>query len=135
MESHIPTDIKEFVLRQKQDHPNYNCQWLSELASNGFTQGISQTTVWHILHTVGVLKRTPTTVKLRRRFESAACDDLIQMDTSWGYWLGDKRLYLTVLLDDHSRHLLTARWALQETQWHNMMLIRATIKQYGLFKF
>lgn len=130
----IPTEIQEFVVTQKQDHPNYNCQWLSELASDRFTRGISQTTVWRILHTAGVLKRTPITVKLRRRFESAMCGDLIQMDTTWGYWLGDQRLYLTILLDDHSRYLLTARWALQETQWHNMMLIRATIEQYGLFK-
>ena len=130
----LPTEIKDFVVTQKQAHPNYNCQWLSELASDRFTRGISQTTVWRILKAAELLQPTPTVVKLRRRFESPACGDLIQMDTTWGYWLGDKRLYLTILLDDHSRYLLTARWALQETLWHNMMLIRETVEQYGTFK-
>lgn len=130
----LPTEIKDFVIAQKQEHPNYNCQWLSELISDRFTRSISQTTVWRILKTAGLLHRIPTTVKLRRRFESPACGDLVQMDTTWGYWLGDKRLYLTILLDDHSRYLLTARWALQETLWHNMMLIREMVEQYGTFK-
>jgi hypothetical protein len=71
---------------------------------------------------------------LRCRIEAKACGDLVQMDTTWGYWLGDKRLYLTVLMDDHSRYILNARWALQETLWHNMLLIRETVEKYGIFR-
>lgn len=130
----LPEDIQQYLIAEKQDHENYNCQWLSELASDRFGRGISRSTVWRVLRAAGLLRCSRETPTLRRRFESAASGDLVQMDTTWGYWLGNKRLYLTILLDDHSRYLLTARWALQETLWHNMLLIRETMEKYGCFK-
>jgi len=90
--------------------------------------------VWRVLKAGGLLHRLPATPTLRKRFEATAAGDLVQMDTTWGYWLGNKRLYLTILLDDHSRYLLSARWATEETLWHNMTLIRETVEKYGCFK-
>lgn len=130
----ITPDIRQFLLAQKKENPAYNCQWLAELASDRFGRSVAQATVWRLLRNEGVLHDTPTTPTLRKRFEAAAAGDLVQMDTTWGYWLGDKRLYLTVLLDDHSRYLLVARWSLQETLWHNMTLIRDTVESYGCFR-
>lgn len=130
----LPNEVRQYIIEQKTDNPNYNCQWLSELASDRFGRIVSQPSVWRLLKATGLLHRQPITPTLRKRFEARSCGDLVQMDTTWGYWLGNKRLYLTILLDDHSRYLLMARWALQETLWHNMTLIRETIEKYGTFK-
>lgn len=130
----LPSDIRQYLIEQKTENFHYNCQWLSELASDRFGRIVSRSTVWRVLKEAVLLHRTPVTPLLRHRFESDAVGDLIQMDTTWGYWLGNKRLYLTILLDDHSRYLLSARWALEETLWHNMSLIRETIETYGRFK-
>lgn len=130
----LPEEIRQYVIEQKTENTNYNCQWLSELASDHFERVVSRSTVWRVLKKEGLLHRESATPTLRHRFESAAAGDLVQMDTTWGYWLGNKRLYLTILLDDHSRYLLSARWALAETLWHNMSLIRETIENYGCFK-
>lgn len=130
----LTSEMREFIVEQKQDNPNYNCQWISELASDRFERPISQVTVWRILKGAGLLYREPATPVLRKRFEAEASGDLVQMDTTWGYWLGNKRLYLTILLDDHSRYLLAAKWSLSETLWHNMSIIRETVEKYGTFK-
>lgn len=130
----IPHEIREYVVEQKRENPHYNCQWLSELASDRFARGISQVSVWRLLRQEGLLHRSPATPILRKRFEAQTAGDLVQMDTTWGYWLGNQRLYLTILLDDHSRYLLSARWTLAETLWHNMRLIRETVERYGCFQ-
>lgn len=130
----LPENVRSFLIQEKQDRPERNCQWLAELASDRFGRTINQSTVWRLLTREGLLRRSPATPTLRKRFEATAPGDLIQMDTTWGYWLGNKRLYLTILIDDYSRYLLTARWALSETLWHNMSLIRETIETYGRFK-
>lgn len=130
----LPEDIRQYLIEQKTENQNYNCQWLSELASDRFERVVSRSTVWRVLKAAELLHRTPEIPVLRKRFESDAAGDLVQMDTTWGYWLGNKRLYLTILLDDHSRYLLAAKWALEETLWHNMTLIRETVEKYGRFK-
>ena len=130
----LPEDIRRYLIEQKTENQQYNCQWLSELASDRFNRIVSRSTVWRVLHTAKLLHRTPDIPILRCRFEATDSGDLVQMDTTWGYWLGNKRLYLTILLDDHSRYLLTARWALEETLWHNMSLIRETVEKYGCFR-
>lgn len=126
--------VRQYLIDQKEEHPNYNCQWLSELASDRFERIISQATVWRVLKRAALLTKKHPTEPLRRRFESSASGDLVQMDTTWGYWLGDKRIYLILLLDDHSRLILHARFFLEETLWHNMTMIRETIEKHGIFK-
>jgi putative transposase len=132
----LPDDIRGYLLETKRDHPNYNCQWLSELASDRFGRVVSQTSVWRVLQKAGLLqlpdRKGPS--PLRKRFEAKASGDLIQMDTSWGYWLGDRKLYLILLLDDHSRMILHGQFFFEETLWHNMTMIRETIEKHGIFK-
>lgn len=132
----LPETIKKYLIETKEEHPNYNCQWLSELASDRFVRVVSQSSVWRVLKHANLLRHqsarpAPT---LRRRFESAFSGDLVQMDTTWGYWLGDRKLYLILLLDDHSRMILHAQFFLEETLWHNMTMIRETIEKHGTFK-
>jgi len=130
----VGIDIRDYVIEQKREHPNYNCQWLSELASDRFLRPLSRATVWRVLRSEGLLKETRETPILRRRFESGSSGDLVQMDTTWGFWLGDKKLYLILLLDDHSRMILHGRFFLEETLWHNMTMIRETVEKYGCFR-
>ncbi len=129
----IRLDIREYLIAEKQEHPNYNCQWLAERASDRFLCPISRSTVWRIFRQEGLLHEKPDIPTLRKRFEAKASGDLVQMDTTWGYWLGNRKLYLILLLDDHSRLILHGRFFLEETLWHNMTMIRETIEKYGKF--
>lgn len=131
----IQDEVREFVVEAAQDQPHLNCQWLSEMVSDRFARPVSRSSVWRILKAEGLLTdRELSTPVLRRRFEASASGELVQMDTTWGYWLGGERLYLTVMLDDHSRMLLASRFSLEETLWHNMTLIREAVEQHGMFK-
>lgn len=123
-----------FIVQEKKDRPSYNCQWLAELASDRFGRSVSQSSVWRILNNAALLAGMRQHPVLRQRFESRSCGDLVQMDTTWGYWLGDRRLYLILLLDDYSRMILHAKFFLEETLWHNMMMIRETVETHGIFK-
>lgn len=130
----IDEETRQFLIDAKQERPTYNCQWLAELASDRFEKKISQSTVWRVLKEASLLHHPQAEVTLRQRFETACTGDLVQMDTTWGYWLGTRRLYLILLLDDHSRCILHARFYLEETLWHNMTMVRETIEKHGKFQ-
>lgn len=130
----LSDEIRSFIIEQKKERPSFNCQRLCELASDRFARPVSQSSVWRILHGEDLLGRTQHSPVLRQRFESGSCGELVQMDTTWGYWLGDRRLYLILLLDDHSRCILHARFFLKETLWHNMVMVREVVETYGIFK-
>lgn len=131
----LSDEIRAYLIEEKQAHSNFNCQWLSEMASDRFVRPISRSSVWRILKEANVLPRgISVPVVLRHRFEAQATGDIVQMDTTWGYWLDGKPLYLTLLLDDHSRMILAARWTTRETLSHNMSLIRETVENHGVFK-
>jgi putative transposase len=130
----LPETVIRYLVMEKRDRPGRNCQWLAELASDRFSRPISRSSVWRILKAENLLRPSVDQPVLRKRFESAASGDLVQMDTSWGYWLGGRRLYLILLLDDHSRMILHGRFFLEETLWHNMTMVRETVEAHGKFK-
>jgi transposase InsO family protein len=105
------------------------------LAGDQFAHPVSRSTVYRILKEEDLLKpEVKLERKVRSRFEARECGDLVQMDTTWGYWWKNQRLCLTVLLDDYSRYILSARFSLSDTSWHNMKLIRDTVEKYGSFR-
>lgn len=127
-------EIRNYLVEEKRTSPTINCQWLSELAGDRFERPISRSSVWRVLKEAGLLDKVPTRHILRERFETASCGEVVQMDTTWGYWLGERKLYLILLLDDHSRSILAARFFLEETLWHNMAMVREVVETHGLFK-
>lgn len=127
-------EIRQFVIETKKEHGRYNCQWISELASDKFGRSVSQSSVHRILSKENLLNCPPPERKARSRFEAEKCGDLVQMDTTWGYWLDGKRLCLILLLDDYSRYILHARFVLHDTADANMAMIRETVEKYGTFR-
>jgi len=131
----LSAEIRQFIVSEKTANHRYNSYWIKELVLDRFGVNISQPTVYRVLRDEGLLK---TAIKLERkvrsRFEANESGDLVQMDTTWGYWWRDQRLCLTVLLDDYSRYIISARFSLSDTAWHNMKLIKDTVKKYGSFK-
>lgn len=130
----IPEGTREFVLELKRDCPDKNCQWLSELVSDQLCQSISRSSVWRILKSSGLLEKERPKRIARSRFEANACGDLVQMDTTWGYWWGGAKLCLILLLDDYSRTILHGQWVEADTALANMEAIRSTVEKYGCFK-
>lgn len=131
----LTDDIREFIVTEKKANYRYNSYWLKELVLDRFAKNISQSTVYRVLRDEGILMpEIKLERKVRSRFEAEAPGDLVQMDTTWGYWWKGQRLCLTVLLDDYSRYIISARFSLSDTAWHNMKLIRDTVEKYGSFK-
>lgn len=127
-------DIRQFIIEQKKDYPHHNCQWISEIASDRFAIKISQSTVWRMLHSAGMFNLRSVNRTARERFEAEESGDIVQMDTTWGYWLGEKKLCLILLLDDHSRYILDYQFVRHDSAANNMALIRRVVEKYGSFK-
>lgn len=130
----LSDEIRNFIINEKQSNLHYNCQWLAEIASDRFGRSISQSSVYRILQEAGLLFSKPINRKPRTRFEVEDSADLVQMDTSWGYWLNGQRIYLILLLDDHSRYILHAKFVKHDSAAENMKMIRETVEKYGVFK-
>ena len=130
----IPENIQEYVKSLKQENSEYNCQWIAELVSDHFESSISRSSVWRILRTAGLLKSPSITPVVRSRFEARTSGDVVQMDTSWGYWLHGERLNLILLLDDCSRYILAAEFFWQDSAYNNMLMIREVVQDYGKFR-
>lgn len=118
----------------KREHPTFNCQWISELASDRCSRPIARSSVWRILRIAGLLNGPPPLRTPRTRFEAVATGDLVQMDTTWGYWLNGERLCLILLLDDYSRYILAAEFFWEDSAYNNMWMIRDVIADYGCFR-
>ena len=107
--------------------------WLKEWQKPHFH--LSHQTVRRILDQAGLYepvyeKTTPAT-----RFEMENFGKLVQMDTSsFKNLCGYKRLYLILILDEHSRRILTGRFFLADSVYNNMLVLREAIERYGLFK-
>lgn len=130
----ITPEIRQFVIEAKKDKPKLNCQWISEIASDRFERKVSQSSVWRILNKANLLITPAPQRKVRSRFEAEKSGDLIQMDTTWGYWWHGKRLCLILLLDDYSRYILHAKFVFHDSMESNMNMIRETVEKYGTFK-
>lgn len=130
----ITEEMKQGVITLKQENPNFNCQWISELVSDRFEQPISQSSVWRILKAENLLTKEVAAKVVRARFEAEGSGDIVQMDTTWGYWINDERLNLILLLDDHSRYVLSAEFFWEDSAYNNMWMIRDVVADYGCFK-
>ncbi len=130
----IDPEVKQFIVDLKKSKASFNCQWISEIASDKYERKISQSSVWRILNKENLLICPAPQRKVRSRFEAEKPGDLVQMDTTWGYWRNGKRLCLILLLDDYSRYILHAKFTLHDSAEANMNMIRETVEKYGVFK-
>jgi len=130
----VTEEMKQEAIALKQENPNFNCQWISELVSDRFEQPVSQSSVWRILKAENLLTKEVAQKVVRARFEAQESGDLVQLDTTWGYWLDGQRLNLILLLDDHSRYVLAAEFFWEDSAYNNMLMIRKVIHDYGVFK-
>lgn len=130
----LSEEVKKEIIGLKQEYPNFNCQWISELVGDRFEQAVSRPSVWRILKSAGLLNQPPLVRTPRSRFEAKGCGDIVQMDTTWGYWLDGKRLNLILLLDDYSRYILAAEFFWEDSAYNNMLMIRKVAEDYGTFR-
>lgn len=67
-----------------------------------------------------------------KKLEAKRFGDLVQMDTTEGYWLCGQKVKLILVIDDYSRMILAFRWAEHDTAWNNMVVLRQMVEKYGL---
>lgn len=133
----ITDEIRQFVIGEKTENPHRNCQWIAEVTSDRFAARVSRPSVYRILKDAGLLKPEQGERIVRSRFEAKQTADVIQMDTTWGYWWGKDRkekLCLILLLDDYSRFIVAAQFVDSDTAEANMEMIRSVVEQYGSFR-
>jgi len=126
---------RETILSLREEYPGRNCQWLTEMVAERVSSPVSRTSVWRVLKRAGLLEAPVKPARIARsRFEAAGCGDLVQMDTTWGYWWNGKKLCLILMLDDYSRSIVGARFTEHDGFWENMALIRDTVERLGTFR-
>lgn len=122
------------IRKTKENNPDCNCQWISELVSDYLAKPVSRSSVYRILSKEKLLPKVSLKRKTRSRFEAEFSGDLVQMDTTWGYWWNSHKLCLILLLDDHSRYILLGRFVEHDTAAENMKLIKEMVEEYGVPK-
>ncbi len=130
----LSQQVRQQVIAAKEDNPHHNCQWISELASDQLGHSISRSSVWRILKSANLLAASALIRISRKRFEAKGCGDLVQLDTTWGYWLKGERLCLILLLDDYSRYILAAEFFYEDSAYNNMLMIKDVVVDYGIFR-
>lgn len=128
----LPDEVVTCIIQTRAHHPEYNCQWIAELVSDQLERPVSRSSVYRICAKERLLPVKAPKRTSRHRFEAEAPGDLVQMDTTWGYWWGSTKLCLILLLDDHSRYILHAKFVEHDTASENMSMIRETVEKYGL---
>ena len=132
----IPDPIRQKILNLHKAYSKANNYHLAEIAQDLFNIKVHPTTIRSILIQANHYeikahkKRRP-----RKRYEKKAFGELVHIDTSEHLWIPKlkKRIYLILLLDDFSRHILAAKFFTSNTTWNNMLMIRQAIRRYGLF--
>ena len=127
--------VRDSVRELREEYPDRNCQWLTEMVSDQLGSPVSRSSVWRILKRAGLLERSVQPARIARsRFEASGCGDLVQMDTTWGYWWGGRKLCLILMLDDYSRYIVNGVFTEHDGFWENMVLIRDTVARLGTWK-
>src|SRR5258708_29088819 len=104
----ISEEMKNHICELKMEQQDLNAQWISELVSDRFERPVARSSVYRTIDETGLWASKPVQRTPRSRFEATGCGDLVQMDTSWGYWLRGRKIFLILLLDDYSRYILHA---------------------------
>lgn len=93
---------------------------------------VSPATIRRIRIEHSIYKETKLEKRAFKKFEAKRFGDLLQMDTTEGYWLKGNLAKLILILDDYSRAILAFNWTAHDTTWQNMVVLRSVITKYGL---
>lgn len=125
-------DLRDKVIalhNQRPKRSNPMIEWLLK------EQGIrtSSSTIRRIRQEAGLYReKEKVEKKYFKKFEAKRFGDLVQMDTTEGYWLNGRKVKLILAIDDYSRMILGFNWAEHDTTWNNMVVLRAIVERYGL---
>jgi len=128
--------IEELVVEVKNERLERSCPHIAHLVCERIGEKIPRVTVWRILkrRKRGIVTNEETnTKKPIKPYEMKKFGDMAQLDTTEGYWLkGCGKIYLILMIDDHSRGILAGRFALNDDAINNMLVIREAVEQYGV---
>jgi transposase InsO family protein len=133
--SRLPEVTRRSILMLKQDHPDWGCQFISDVLQRGPALGASPAAVARVLHEAGYqLEEVPTSPHPDhpRFFERPNPNHLWQTDLfSFVLKRQNRRVYLVAFLDDHSRFLVC--YGLHASQSSALVLevLRAGLANYG----
>lgn len=126
-------EIREKAVALKIQRRERSNPLLSEILKDNFGISLHPSTIRRILMDRGEYTRSHFR-RPCRRFEREAFGELVQMDTSDGSWLeGYRRVYLVMLMDDYSRFILAGRFFESDSTYNNMLVLRETIENHGIF--
>src|SRR5260370_14802672 len=98
------------VVGLRQEHPEYGTRRIRDLLARFEALGVSETEVRRILHEEGFIATSQPVEKREhpeRRFERASPNELWQSDIFTFLLRRHERIYLTAVMDDHSRFIVS----------------------------
>ncbi len=134
--SKLPELTKRTILMLKQAHPDWGCEWISDMLVRGPALPASPNTVARVLREAGyVLQEQPTRPHPDhvRSFERAAANQLWQTDLfTFVLKRQNRRVYLVGFMDDHSRFI--TGYGLHGSQSTALVIevLRAAIAGHGV---
>ena len=124
-------DLRKKVINLHQQRPQRSNPAIKDLLEEkGISASLS--TIRRIRMEANLYKEVKTEKRYFKKFEAKRFGDLLQMDTTEGYWLNRGRTKLILILDDYSRAILSFNWTAHDTTWNNMIVLRSVIAKYGL---
>lgn len=128
---------ENIVVEIKNERPERSGPQISHLVHERTGKRIPRSTVWCILkrrcEDIVTREKREALTKPIKPYEMKRFGEMWQIDTSEGYWLKRyRKIYLILIIDDHSRGLLAGMFALKDDAVNNMLVIRAAIEKYGV---
>lgn len=125
------TELRKKIILLHQQRPERSNPAIEELLKEEGIK-ISPPTIRRIRMEAGLYKEVKLEKRYFKKFEAKKFGDLLQMDTTSGYWLQGKLTKLILVIDDYSRSVLAALWTAKDDTWQNMVLLREIVEKYGL---
>ena len=125
----------DLVVELKNERSERSCPHIKHLVYERTGKRIPRSTVWRILNRrredliEGGGNYAP--IDPIKPYEMKRFGEMWQIDTCEGYWLkGYGKIYLILLVDDHSRGIVAGRFALKDDAVNNMLVIREGVERY-----
>lgn len=131
----LSTKTEDEIAKLKVDNTLLSNAHIADLIAERLDVSVCPASVRRVLIDRDLYAGTKTGHRVRKRFESEAFGERLQIDTTEGAWLeGYRTVYLIAVIDEYSRMLVGWKWVDSDSKWNNMCVLRSVYEKYGLPK-
>ncbi len=129
----VNEDVISIIVGMKRENPHRSARRVRDILKQNENISLHRQTVWRTLKAAGENKRAKKKVKVFRDFERMHPNSLWQVDFMDAIVIeGIGLVYLVLIIDDHSRKIVGARFVENREAIHMLQLLWHTIERYGI---